>query len=99
MLEECPVDAALRKLTGKWRLLVLFRLSEGPQRFNTLQRKMAPITQKVLTTTLRNLETDGLVWRKSEDSVPPHVTYGLTQRGTDLAPVFKSLAQWQLARD
>lgn len=94
--QDCPVDDALRILSGKWRLLVLFRLNAGPQRFNALQRALRPVTQKVLTATLRNLEAEGLIWRKSEASVPPNVSYGLTEAGTDLAPVFDALAGWRL---
>jgi len=93
---NCPVEAALRVLSGKWRLLVLFRLGQGPQRFNALQRALAPVTQKVLAATLRGLEGDGLIWRQSAETVPPHVTYGLTDRGRALAPVFDALACWQL---
>ncbi len=92
----CPVEDALRLLTGKWRLLALFRLLDGPQRFNALQRSLAPVTQKVLTATLRGLEADGLVWRRVEVTVPPHVTYGLTDRARGLAPVFDALASWRL---
>jgi len=58
---SCPVEEALRLLSGKWRLLVLFRLADEPYRFNALQRELAPITQKVLTATLRGLESDGLI--------------------------------------
>jgi DNA-binding HxlR family transcriptional regulator len=94
--QGCPVEDALRLLTGKWRLLVLFRLGQGQQRFNALQRALAPVTQKVLTTTLRGLEADGLIWRKSAESIPPEVTYGLTARGMELAPVFDALGQWRL---
>lgn len=93
----CPVEDALRLLTGKWRLLVLFRLGQGPQRFTALQRALAPVTQKVLTTTLRGLEDDALIWRKSANTIPPEVTYGLTDRGSALAPVFQALGQWRMA--
>ncbi len=92
----CPVEDALRLLTGKWRLLAIFRLLDGPQRFNALQRALAPVTQKVLTATLRGLESDGLVWRRVEATVPPQVTYGLTDRALALAPVFDALARWRL---
>ena len=93
---DCPVSAALQMLTGKWRLLILFRLLEGPQRFNALQRALTPVTQKVLTAALRSLEEDGLVWRKSAMTVPPEVSYGLTPRGGALAPVFRALGDWQV---
>ncbi|MEX2479732.1 MAG: helix-turn-helix domain-containing protein [Gammaproteobacteria bacterium] len=95
-LQGCPVEDALRILSGKWRLLVLFRLGEGPQRFNALQRLLAPVTQKVLTTTLRGLEAEGLIWRKSANTIPPQVTYGLSARGAALAPVFDALGRWRL---
>lgn len=94
----CPAEDALRLLSGKWRLFVIFRLLEGPLRFNALQRSLAPITQKVLTACLRGLEADGLVWRRIEEEVPPHVTYGLTERALDLAPVFDALVAWRLGR-
>lgn len=93
----CPVEEALDLLAGKWRPLVIFRLLDGPQRFNALQRSLPPITQKVLTATLRGLEADGLVWRRGEATVPPHVTYGVTDRARALAPVFDALAAWRLA--
>jgi DNA-binding HxlR family transcriptional regulator len=96
-LPSCPVDDALRLLGGKWRLLVLFRLLDGPQRFNALQRSLAPVTQKVLTAALRGLERDGLAWRRVEATVPPHVTYGPTARARALAPVFEALAAWRLS--
>jgi DNA-binding HxlR family transcriptional regulator len=96
--DNCPVEDALRLLTGKWRMMVLFRLQDGPQRFNALQRSLAPVTQKVLTTTLRGLEEDGLIWRRSAGSVPPEVHYGLTAEAEALGPVFDALAEWRLSR-
>lgn len=98
LADGCPVEDALRLLSGKWRLLVLFRLLDAPMRFNALQRSLAPVTQKVLTAALRGLQADGLVWRQVEATVPPHVTYGLTERALALAPVFDALASWRLDR-
>jgi DNA-binding HxlR family transcriptional regulator len=95
-MDGCPVEEALRLLSGKWRLLAIFRLGQGPMRFNALQRALAPVTQKVLTATLRRLEADRLVWRRVEATVPPNVTYGLTERGAALAPIFDALAVWHL---
>lgn len=94
----CPVEDALGLLRGKWRLMVLFRLRDGPVRFNALQRSLAPVTQKVLTATLRGLEEDGLIWRRSEGGVPPHVTYGLTGEAVGLDPVFDALAAWRMQK-
>jgi DNA-binding HxlR family transcriptional regulator len=96
---SCPVDEAVQLLSGRWRLMVLFRLEDGPMRFNALQRSLHPITQKMLAATLRNLEADGLVWRKSEATVPPNVSYGLTKAAEGLSPVFEALARWKLATE
>lgn len=81
-------------------MLVLFRLAQGPERFAALRRALPtgggrPITHKVLTQTLRGLEADGLIWRDVAHTVPPQVTYGLTDVGRDLAPVFAALAAWR----
>ena len=93
---DCPVERTLKLLSGKWRLLVLFHLGSGPVRWGALRRDLAPITARVLTATLRALEHDGLIWRRSEGSIPPVVTYGLTDSGRALAPTFDAMAQWGL---
>lgn len=92
----CPVERTVTMLSGKWRLMVLFRLSTGPTRFNALARSLTPVSPRILAATLRDLEGEGLLWRKSEASVPPHVTYGLTEQGRALSPVFDALAHWWL---
>ncbi|MEO0496622.1 MAG: helix-turn-helix domain-containing protein [Pseudomonadota bacterium] len=97
-LPACPVERTVRMLSGRWRLMVLFRLNDGPMRFNALARSLAPISPRILTHTLRDLEAEGLVWRRSKDSVPPHVSYGLTEDGEALAPIFDELAKWWLNR-
>lgn len=93
-IPDCPVERTLALLSGKWRLMVLFRLEGTPMRFNALQRSLPPITQRVLTSTLRGLEADGLIWRHVHATVPPHVDYGLTGKGRALAPVFHAMAEW-----
>lgn len=92
--DGCPVRATLDLLTGRWRLTVLFHLARGPVRWGGLRRAVGAITPRVLTATLRGLEADGLVWRRSEDAVPPVVTYGLTARGAALGPVFAAMGAW-----
>ena len=93
-IPDCPVERTLALLSGKWRLMVLFRLEEGAMRFNALQRSLPPITQRVLTSTLRGLEADRLIWRNVLETVPPHVSYGLTDKGRALAPVFEAMGRW-----
>ena len=90
------MERTLRLLDGRWRLMVIFRLAQGPVRWGALRRSLAPVTPRVLTATLRGLEDDGLVWRRSAGTVPPAVSYGLTERGAALSPVFDAMAAWAL---
>ncbi|MEN3792383.1 helix-turn-helix domain-containing protein [Fulvimarina sp. MAC3] len=78
----CASDRVLRMLWGQWKTHVIYVLgTHGPQRFGALRRIIAGISPKVLTQRLRELEVDGLVWRKQAPTIPPEVTYGLTERG------------------
>jgi DNA-binding HxlR family transcriptional regulator len=97
---DCPVERTLRLLDGRWRLMVLFRLGgRGPTRWGALRRSLSPITPRVLTATLRQLEADGLIWRETEATIPPIVTYGLTDKGAALSPVFEAMAAWGQMHD
>lgn len=91
---HCPVEGTLRLLSGKWRLLVLFHLESGSVRWGALKRQLKPITPRMLTATLRSLEDDDLIWRRVENTIPPQVAYGLTEKGAGLAPVFNAMGKW-----
>lgn len=90
----CPVVYAVSKLGGKWKLIVVHNLIEGPMRFGELRRAIPDITQRMLTLTLRELEQDGIVNRKVFEVVPPHVEYSLTDIGQGLEDVMGSLGDW-----
>lgn len=94
---DCPIRNVLARISGKWSLLVLYALDHNglsPMRFNQLRRAIPDISQKVLTTTLRTLETDGLICRKVFAEVPPRVEYSLTERALTLIPLVDSLINW-----
>lgn len=92
---SCPVRNVLDRFGDKWSTLVLLLLSETDTlRFNELQRCIGSISQKMLATTLRSLESDGLVKRKLYAQVPPRVDYSLTQRGQSLMPHLFALVHW-----
>lgn len=94
---DCPIRNVLARISGKWSLLVLYTLDRNgmsPMRFNQLRRAIPDISQKVLTTTLRTLETDGLIYRKVFAEVPPRVEYSLTERALTLIPLVDSLINW-----
>lgn len=90
----CPVVYAVSKLGGKWKLIVVHNLIEGPLRFGELRRAIPEITQRMLTLTLRELEEDGIVNREVFQVVPPHVEYSLTEVGQGLDVVMDSLGNW-----
>lgn len=91
---NCPVEAALDIIGGKWKSIILFRLVEQTRRFNELRRLMPAITQRMLTNQLRELERDGLVSRRVYPEVPPRVEYSPTPLGHSLLPVLEALKAW-----
>jgi len=91
---ECPMDTAINILSGKWKMSILWHLSKGVIRFNELQRLLQGITQKTLTLQLRELEGDGIIYRKVYPEVPPKVEYGLTKLGESMRPMLNSMCEW-----
>ncbi|WP_324754186.1 helix-turn-helix domain-containing protein [Roseovarius sp. Pro17] len=89
--EICPADPILRVIAGRWKTHIVYLLGQnGPARFNVIQRRLVPISPKVLTSRLRELADDGLIWREQEATIPPKVTYGLTDLGREVHEVLKS---------
>jgi DNA-binding HxlR family transcriptional regulator len=88
------ISALLSRVGDKWTVLVIRTLSDGPRRFNALRREIGDISQKMLATTLRNLERDGFVSRTVTPTKPPQVEYALTDLGRDLQRPIIALAQW-----
>lgn len=91
---ECPVEATLDIMGGKWKGVILFRLNEGTKRFGELQRLMCKISQRTLTNQLRQLEADGLIRRKVYAVVPPKVEYSLTDMGKSLSGLLMDMHDW-----
>ncbi|RMF33442.1 MAG: transcriptional regulator [Alphaproteobacteria bacterium] len=88
------MDALLRLLTGPWTTYILWVLTDqGPQRFGALKRAVPGISTRVLTERLRMLETAGVIWREQAQTIPPAVTYGLTERGKELGCVLDGLGR------
>ena len=93
-LSTCPVETTLFFLSTKWSALILRDLMDGPHRFNELQRSIGHISQKVLTSNLRQMERHGLLNRTVYAEVPPRVEYELTELGASLKPVLDTLRWW-----
>jgi DNA-binding HxlR family transcriptional regulator len=91
---NCKAELALRVIQGRWKLLILRELLSGVRRFSDLQRALGDVSQKVLTSQLRDLEAHGVVRRRVHAEVPPRVDYSLTALGRELIPVLDGLHAW-----
>lgn len=91
---SCPARAILDMLAGKWALLLIHALIQGPARTSELRRRVGGISEKMLIQTLRVLERHGLVHRHSYPEVPPRVIYSLSDLGTSLSDVVRALDCW-----
>ena len=88
------VTTTLAIIGGKWKILILYHLCAGTQRFNELRRLLPDLTQRMLTLQLRELEDDGIVHREVYPQVPPKVEYSLTAFGATLIPVIEVMDAW-----
>ncbi|HEY4079725.1 MAG TPA: helix-turn-helix domain-containing protein [Burkholderiaceae bacterium] len=94
MSAECPSRDVLKHVTSRWGVLLLVVLMGGMHRFSDLRRKVGGVSEKMLAQTLKWLEDDGFVLRKSYATVPPHVEYSLTPLGRQVGKRVESLADW-----
>ena len=91
----CPVEMTLKLVGNKWKILIMRDLlAHGTMRFGQLKKSIGNITQKVLTSNLRDMEEAGLLTRRVYAEVPPRVEYSLTEVGFSLSPVLDSMNDW-----
>ena len=88
------VNITLKILGGKWKILILYCLMDGTQRFNEIRRFMPEVSQRMLTNQLRELEEDKIIERKIYAQVPPKVEYSLTPIGIATKPMLEQLEKW-----
>lgn len=93
-LPECPVATTISLVGNKWKLLIIRNLMGRPWRFNELLRSLNGISQKVLTDNLRQLESDGIIYRKDYHINPPKVEYGMTDLGLELCKMLDIMASF-----
>lgn len=91
---HCAVEASIDVIGGKWKPLILWALKDGTLRFSRIADELPDITQKMLTTQLRELEADGIINRKVYAQVPPKVEYSLTASGRTIVPILEALYDW-----
>lgn len=93
-LPKCPVAVTVSVIGSKWKLLILQQLSAGGMRFNELQAALDGISNKVLSTTLRSLDEDGIIIRDVHPTSPVSVEYTLSKIGLSLRPVLDAMGTW-----
>ncbi|WP_432836388.1 winged helix-turn-helix transcriptional regulator [Dactylosporangium sp. CA-092794] len=90
----CSFEDLVDRVGSKWSVGILLAAAGGPIRFGELERAVAPISRRMLTLTLRNLERDGLLVRTAYPTVPPRVEYSLTPMAFELQAALAALASW-----
>ena len=93
-LPPCPVELTLLLISNKWKILIIRDLLEGIKRFSELKKSITNISQKVLTSNLREMEENELLTRKVYPEVPPRVEYTLTDIGYSLKPLLDDMDKW-----
>lgn len=91
---DCPIDAALSVIDGRWKGTILWRLCDGPMRTAELRRSIPGITERMLIRHLHELVDAGIIERHDARTVPPRVHYSISEYGMTLAPVLASLCDW-----
>lgn len=93
-VKDCPVETTLELIGNKWKVLIIRDLRNGTKRFGELKRSVTGISQKVLTSNLRDMEEDGLLIRKVFAEVPPRVEYTMTELGLSMCPILDAMEKW-----
>ncbi len=91
---NCPVDATISLIGGKYKVVILYHLLTERLRFGELQKLVSNATPKMLTQQLRELEADGIILRTVYPVVPPKTEYELTDFGKTLMPVLEAMCEW-----
>ena len=94
---DCPSQGILALIGSKWSMLIVCSLRAGPRRTHDLKRRLAGVSSKMLTQTLRELERHGIVHRRDYGEVPPRVEYSLTALGRSLAGLVVGIEAWVTA--
>ena len=92
--ENCPVEATLELIGGKYKALILWHLADATLRFSEMRSRITSATPKMLTQQLRELENDRLIHREAYAVIPPKVEYSLTDLGKSLLPILVSMRDW-----
>lgn len=93
-MPACPVATTVQLIGSKWKLLIMRNLLQRSWRFNELRKDLEGISQKVLTDSLRSMESDGIITRTVYPEVPPRVEYALSALGESMRPIMNAMEEW-----
>ena len=93
-ITNCPVTATMGVIGGKWKLLIIYLISNDINRFGKMSMILKEVSKQMLTTQLRELEEDGIIERIIYPEIPPRVEYFLTERGKALLPITAMMKEW-----
>lgn len=93
-LDNCPVTATMEVIGGKWKLLIIYLVSNEINRFGKISMMLGDISKQMLTTQLRELEQDGILERVIYPEIPPRVEYFLTEKGKALLNITHAMKEW-----
>ena len=93
-LQNCPVTATMGLIGGKWKILILYLIFNDINRFGKMGMVLKDISKQMLTTQLRELESDGIIERRIYPEIPPRVEYFLTEKGKSLLPIIEMMRDW-----
>ena len=91
---NCPVDATISKIGGKYKAIILWHLMHQTLRYSELHKRMPKATDKMLAQQLRELENDNLIIKKIYPVIPPKTEYSLSELGKTLIPLLDSMCEW-----
>lgn len=97
LVSGCPIEDAMRVLSGRWPSLLIYYLQNGTKRFSELRRDNPTVSHRMLSLELRKLEAAGIVVRTEHEGYPRHVDYALTHAGRQLVPLIDALGDWWAA--
>lgn len=93
----CPLTTAQTVIFGKWKLMIVFHIGRGQNRFSSLKKNLPDCSEAILAKQLRELESDGIINRIDFFEMPPHVEYSLTESGEKLLEIISLIAKWGTA--
>ncbi|MDV6169376.1 helix-turn-helix domain-containing protein [Flavobacterium sp. DG1-102-2] len=91
---ECPMHRTMAIMGSRWKPVIIYALRSRKARFGQLHASIGTISKKVLTSSLKELEADGILTREEFKELPPRVEYNLTDKGRSLVPIIVDLAKW-----